>query len=163
MNKNFFQTIQNLQQNNLVILRDRRSAADKELLAQLTQGYTPIDLSLPMLSSLAKRDAESFVAQLPLPVYLQNLQYVPQLLPLLREKAVPCTQVLASCTQSFALKKLAEKFPNVRFVDLPVGDEFAEVQIQALAQAENKRNSNIDRLSPFTLEEGYLQNFLHHA
>ena len=158
MNKNFFQTIQNLQQNNLVILRDRRSIADKELLAQLTQKYTSVDLSLPMLSSVAKRDAEKFVAQLPLPVYLQNLQYVPQLLPLLIEKAVPCTQVLASCTQSFALEKLAEKLSGVRFVDLPVGDEFAEVQIQALAQAENNRNSNIDRLSPFTLEASYLQN-----
>ena len=163
MNKNFFQTIQNLQQNNLVILRDRRSMADKKLLAQLMQGYTCVDLSVPAVSSQAKRDAQGFVAQLQESVckdevYLQNLQYAPQLLPLLIEKAVPYTQVLASCTQSFALEKLAEKFPNVHFVDLPVGDEFAEVQNQALAQAENNRNSNIDRLLPFTLEESYLQN-----
>lgn len=163
MNKNFFQTIQNLQQNNLVILRDRRSMADKELLAQLTQGYTCVDLSVPVLSSQAKRDAQGFVVQLKDElqkenVYLENLQYAPHLLPLLIEKAVPYTQVLASCTQSFALEKLAEKFPNVRFVDLPVGDEFAEVQNQALAQAENNRNSNIDRLTPFTLEASYLQN-----
>lgn len=163
MNKNFFQTIQNLQQNNLVILRDRRSMADKELLAQLTRGYTCVDLSVPVISSRVKRDAQGFIVQLKDNlrrecVYLQNLQYTPQLFPLLIEKAVPCTQVFASCTQSFALEKLAEKFPNVRFVDLPVGDEFAEVQNQALAQAENNRNSNIDKLSPFTLEESYLQN-----
>ena len=175
MNKNFFQTIQNLQQNNLVILRDRRSMADKELLAQLTQGYTCVDLSVPVLSSQAKRDAQGFIVQLKDNlrrecVYLQNLQYTPQLFPLLIEKAVPCTQVFASCTQSFALEKLAEKLPSVRFVDLPLGGEFNAANDQAspgdklngnvkhtLEHTNNESNSHTAKLSPFTLEESYLQ------
>ena len=176
MNKNFFQTIQNLQQNNLVILRDRRSMADKKLLAQLMQGYNCVDLSVPAVSSQAKRDAQGFIAQLQESVckdevYLQNLQYAPQLLPLLIEKAVPCTQVLASCTQSFALEKLAEKLLSVRFVDLPPGGEFNAFNDQAspgdkindndnhiLKSTNNESNSHAAKLTPFTLEASYLQN-----
>ena len=176
MNKNFFQTIQNLQQNNLVILRDRRSMADKELLAQLTQGYTCVDLSVPVLSSQAKRDAQGFIVQLKDNlrrecVYLQNLQYVPQLLPLLVEANLSYNKIFASCTQSFALEKLAEKLPSVRFVDLPLGGEFNAANDQAspgdklngnvkhtLEHTNNESNSHTAKLSPFTLEESYLQN-----
>ena len=138
MNKKFLQTIHDLQQNNITILRERRSEADKKLLAQLTQGYTQIDLSLPIISSLAKRDAQGFVAQLQGNVYLANLQYAPQLLPLLAQGQLPRAKLLASCTQSFALEKLAAKLPAVRFVELPTADCREE-------------------FLPFTLQTSYLQ------
>ena len=157
MNKKFLQTIHNLQQNNITILRDRRSMAHKEFLAQLTQGYKHIDLSLPMLSSLARRAAENFVAQLPLPVYLQNLQYAPQLLKLLAEQKVSCTQVLASCTQSFALEKFAEQLQNVQFVDLPLEDKSIDTKRHSFAQVRAAYACGRDNLSPLSLEEEYLQ------
>ena len=158
MNTKFIAQIRNLQQNNIVILRDCRSNVHKELLMQLTQGYTPIDLSLPMLSSLARRDAESFVAQLPLPVYLQNLQYAPQLLPLLAAQDVPCAKILASCTQSCALEKLAEKLSGVRFVDLPLGAGLNGIKFESLQQVLNPDDCCRENLPPFTLEAEYLQN-----
>ena len=173
MNKNFFQTIQNLQQNNLVILRDRRSMADKELLAQLTQGYTCVDLSVPVLSSQAKRDAQGFIVQLKDNlrrecVYLQNLQYAQQLLPFLIEANLPYNKILASCTQSFALEKLATKLPNVRFVELPmVSDRVAQLAISIQQTGSTKQQAAVASFSktakdekiamPFTLEESYLK------
>ena len=146
MNTKFIAQIRNLQQNNIVILRERRSGADKRLLAQLTQGYTLIDLSLPIISSLAKRDAQCFVAQLQGNVYLANLQYAPQLLPILAEH-VPFTKILASCTQSFALEKLAINLSNVRLVELPV-------------VVDERSVNRLTKLVPFMLETDYLQNML---
>ena len=173
MNKNFFQTIQNLQQNNLVILRDRRSMADKELLAQLTRGYTCVDLSVPVISSRVKRDAQGFIVQLKDNlrrecVYLQNLQYVPQLLPLLVEANLSYNKIFASCTQSFALEKLATKLPNVRFVELPmVSDRVAQLAISIQQTGSTKQQAAVASFSktakdekiamPFTLEESYLK------
>ncbi len=173
MNKNFFQTIQNLQPNNLVILRDRRSMADKELLAQLTRGYTCVDLSVPVISSQAKRDAQGFVAQLKDHlrrecVYLENLQYAPQLLPLLVEANLSYNKIFASCTQSFALEKLATKLPNVRFVELPmVSDRVAQLAISIQQTGSTKQQAAVASFSktakdekiamPFTLEESYLK------
>ena len=173
MNKNFFQTIQNLQQNNFVILRDRRSMADKKLLAQLTQGYTCVDLSVPAVSSRVKRDAQGFIVQLKDNlrrecVYLQNLQYVPQLLPLLVEANLSYNKIFASCTQSFALEKLATKLPNVRFVELPmVSDRVAQLAISIQQTGSTKQQAAVASFSktakdekiamPFTLEESYLK------
>ena len=155
MNTKFITQVQKLQQNNIVILRDRRSETDKKQLTQLAQGYTPIDLSLPMLSSLAKRDAQGFVAQLQGNVYLANLQYAPQLLPLLAQGQLPRAKLLASCTQSFALEKLAAKLPDVRFVELPIGSGLSAADVCGSKLEKYVDNANF--LPPFNLETAYLQ------
>ena len=153
MNTKFINSIQQLQQNNLVILRHCRSLSAAALLAQLTRGYSHVDLSLPLPCLQARRNPHGFVQSLQLPVYLDNLQYAPQLLPVLAQGAVPTAQVLASCTQSFALAKEAEKLINVSFVDLPVsgiGDGLA-------ATAEAATLAQTEALPPFSLEANYLK------
>ena len=120
MNTKFINSIQQLQQKNIVILRHCRSLSAAALLAQLARGYNYVDLSLPLPCLQARRNPHGFVQSLQLPVYLDNLQYAPQLLPFLAQGTVPTAQVLASCTQSFALAKEAEQLINVSFVDLPV-------------------------------------------
>ena len=123
MNPKFITIIQQLQPNNLIILRHCRTVHEKELLAQLTRGYSYVNLSLPPISSQAAKDAQGFLKKLQLPVYLDNLQYAPQLLPLLAQGTLPYAGVLASCTQSFALENLAQNLSNVRLFPLPMAEE----------------------------------------
>ncbi len=170
MNTKFITQIHNLQQNNFVILRDMRSETDKKLLAQLTRGYTRIDLSLPIICSLAKRDAQGFAAQLKESahsgaVYLENLQYAPQLLPLLAQSELPASSVIASCTQSFALAKLSTNLPNVRLVELPLSEGCLDnlslatnsQQGQAVDEVVADGSLREELFTPFTLEANYLQ------
>ena len=151
MNKKFINTLQHLQQHNLVILRQRRNAADRELLAQLTQGYNHVNMALPLAYQQARRNAQGFFQSLEQPLYLENLQYAPQLLPFLAQADASSGSVLASCTQSFALVEQAEKLDNVRFVELPTASE-------ALAAGNNAANvSSAPAFSlPFKLEMNYL-------
>ena len=151
MNKKFINTLQHLQQHNLVILRQRRSAQDRELLAQLTQGYNHVNMALPLAYQQARRNAQGFFQSLEQPLYLENLQYAPQLLPFLAQAAASSGSVLASCTQSFALVKQAKKLEKVRFVELPTASE-------ALAAGNNAANvSSAPAFSlPFKLEMNYL-------
>lgn len=123
MNHQFITTIKNLQPNNVIILRHCRTVHERELLAQLTRGYSYVNLSLPPISSQAAKDAPGFLKKLQLPVYLDNLQYAPQLLPLLAQGTLPYAGVLASCTQSFALENLAQNLSNVRLFPLPMAEE----------------------------------------
>ena len=164
MNQKFLNQIRQLQQNKLVILRERRTAAAREIIKQLTQGYNYVDLSLPLACLQARRNPQGFVQGLQLPVYLDNLQYVPQLLPAIAKNSVPTDKVLASCTQSFALVKEAEKLNNVRFVDLPVGsmgDELAHASAseaeKLAATAEATSLMQAEALPPFSLEQNYLE------
>ena len=123
MNKRFTTAIKNLQPNNVIVLRHCRTLHEKKLLKQLTHAYNYVDLSLPPISSQAVRDATCFLKKLQLPVYLDNLQYAPQLLPLLAQGVLPYASVLASCTQSFALEELAQNLSNVRIFQLPMTEE----------------------------------------
>ena len=176
MNTKFINSIQQLQQKHIVILRHCRSLSAAALLAQLARGYSHVDLSLPLPCLQARRNPHGFVQSLQLPVYLNNLQYAPQLLPFLDQGAVPMTQILASCTQSFALAKEAEQLNNVRFVDLPVsgmGDELANASaseaeelaataeaaplMRAAATTEAAPLMQTEALPPFSLEANYLE------
>lgn len=123
MNNKFTTTIKNLQLNNVIVLRHCRTVHEKALLKQLTRAYHYVDLSLPPISSQATKDAQGFLKRLQLPIYLDNLQYAPQLLPLLAQGALPYASVLASCTQSFALEELAQSLSNVRIFQLPMAEE----------------------------------------
>lgn len=151
MNTKFINTIQQLQQHNVVVLCQRRNAADRELLAQLTQGYKHVNMALPLAYQQARRNVQGFFQSLEQPMYLDNLQYAPQLLPFLAQAAASSGSVLASCTQSFALVKQAEKLDNVRFTELPTASE-------ALAASNNAANiSSAPAFSlPFKLEMNYL-------
>ena len=164
MNTKFMNSIRQLQQKNIVILRHCRSLSAAALLAQLARGYSHVDLSLPLPCLQARRNPHGFVQSLQLPVYLDNFQYAPQLLPVLAQGAVPTAQILASCTQSFALAKEAEKLINVSFMDLPVsgmGDELANAsasEVEELAATEEATPlMQAEALPPFSLEANYLE------
>lgn len=117
MKRLFLTKLASLQQNHFIILRHCRSAHEKQLLSELAEGYNYLNMAQLNLRVLAKQDAAAFVQGLKLPVYLENLQYTPKLLPELAQ--LPAGSVLASCTQSVILEQLAQRLTNVLFIDLP--------------------------------------------
>ena len=115
--------IRNLQLNNkLIVLRTCDADRQKELLAALAQDYTTVDMSLPNLRLQIEQNPQLFLRSLPLPVYLENLQYAPSLLPALLNSPIPLANVLASCSQSYYLEALAgqQETERVVFGDLPL-------------------------------------------
>ncbi|MDO4920375.1 MAG: DUF4143 domain-containing protein [Phascolarctobacterium sp.] len=143
---NLQETIRSLQLNNkLVILRTCGAGQQQDLLLSLTEGYSPLDLSLPNLRLQAQQNPQLFVGSLRLPVYLANLQYVPSLLPALLDSGLPLAKFLVSCSQGYYLEELAAQADagSVAFVELPLQDV------------------TLDR-KPFVPQESYLQN-LHEA
>lgn len=155
MNTKFFNTIQQLQQHHVVVLRECRNAADSQLLVQLTQGYNHVNMALPLAYQQARRNAQGFFQSLEQPVYLENLQYAPQLLPFLAQAAASSGSVLASCTQSSALENQTEKLANVSFVQLPaVSEGLAAIRnVEAAVSSEPAAPASS---SPFKLELHYL-------
>lgn len=156
MNTKFINTIQHLQQNNIVVLRQCRNAADRQLLAQLTQGYNHVNMALPLAYQQARRNAQDFFQTLEQPVYLENLQYAPQLLPFLAQAAASSGGVLASCTQSFALVRQAEKLANVRFVQLPAASEVLTASKEEASAAISSEPAAPASVLPFKVELPYL-------
>ena len=139
---NLQEAICNLQlNNNLVILRTCGGERQKELLSSLTQDYTTVDLSLPNLRLQAQQNPQLFAEGLRLPVYLANLQYVPDLLPALLSEKLILGKILASCSQSYYLEKLAAQTNAGRAA-------FVELPLQDAASAARK---------PFVPQEEYLQ------
>ena len=139
---NLQEAIRNLQlNNNLVILRTCGVEKQRGLLASLTQDYTTVDLSLPNLRLQAQQNPQLFAECLRLPVYLANLQYVPDLLPALLSERLTLGNILASCSQSYYLEELAAQTDagSVAFVELP---------LQHVDSAARK---------PFVPQEEYLQ------
>lgn len=118
MSRSFVEKIKDLQLNKLLILRSCRSAYAEELLTQLTQGFNRVNLEQLPLRVQAKGDAAALVRSLKLPVYLENLQYAPMLLPQLAK--LPLGSVWASCRQSCVLVKQAKAAGVVQFLDLPL-------------------------------------------
>lgn len=101
-------TLHNLQLNNtLVILHNCGTPYYKRLFATIAAGYTTIDFSLPDIRLQLEQDPELFINSLKLPAYLNNLQYVPELLSHLLRSKLPLGQVLASCSQSYHLEEVA--------------------------------------------------------
>lgn len=116
----FIEKITALQENNLVILRSCRSVYERKLLARLAEGRTKLDMAQLKLRLQARRDAAGLIHSLPLPVYVENLQYTPKLLaPLVQ---LPPGSVLASCRQSCVLEQEGARLPAVKFVVLPLAD-----------------------------------------
>ena len=178
MNTKFMNSIHQLQQMHIVVLRSCRSLAHAALLKQLSRGYSYVDLSLPLPCLQARRNPQSFVQSLQLPVYLDNLQYAPQLLPALAQSGVPTAQLLASCTQSFALAQEAEKLSNVCLVDLPTSIVTAQegacseclaassndveqksIHEETIDVGEEGQLVPVEQLAPFSLDKGYLEAF----
>ena len=117
------QKIHDLQLNNIfVVLRSCGVGGQREMLAALAQGYTPVDLSLPNLRLQVEQNPQLFLSGLRLPAYLANLHYAPSLLEHLLRSGVPADKLLAGCSQSYYLQALAEREEAARvvFLDLPL-------------------------------------------
>lgn len=126
MNAALLEKIKALQLNNLVILRSCRSAYESKLLARLAEGRTRVDMAQLKLRIQARRGAAGLIQSLPLPVYVENLQYTPKLLGQLAE--LPPGSVLANCRQSCVLEQEGAGLPAVKFVILPLADSQTVLQ-----------------------------------
>lgn len=145
-------TIGTLQLNNkLVILRTCGSEHQNTLLRGLTTAYHAVDCSLPSVRMQVEQDAEAFAGNLPLPVYLAHLHYVPALLPCLLRSGLPLGQILASCGQSCFLQQTVNTGEDgaAVFMDLPLAAADAVGQytflptgqcLEQILQRENKRD-----------------------
>lgn len=144
MNKLFISQLHNTKQNNIVILRCYRNAYAQALLRELVRDYNCVDIAQPNLRILAKRDVAAFVQGLKLPVFLANLQYTPQLLSELVKLPRGC--VLASCTQSALLEKLAQQVAHVRFLELPIAETGTQNFVRALSLWQKPRQCAGEKL-----------------
>ena len=125
MNAAFIEKITALQDNNFVILRSCRSAYEGKLLAKLAEGRTRVDMAQLKLRLQTRRDGTGLIQSLPLPVYVENLQYAPKLLVQLAQ--LPPGSVLASCRQSCVLEQEGARLPIVKFIILPLAGAQAEL------------------------------------
>lgn len=117
----FQHSIRQLQrENKLVILRSCGTINELKALVQLSSGYNIVDLSLPLTRLHIKQDMASFVQQMPLPAYLANLQYLPELLPALLKSDIDKAQLLLSCEQSWCIEKnIADDIQSIYLCDIP--------------------------------------------
>lgn len=149
---NLQEAIRKIQLNNkLVVLRTCGSDYQNDLLRELKVGYHAVDCSLPSVRMQVEQNAAAFVGNLPLPVYLAHLHYVPALLPVLLSSGLPLGQILGSCRQSYFLQQTANtgKGAAAVFMDLPLAAADAVGQyaflptgqcLEQILQRENKRD-----------------------
>lgn len=79
-----------------------------------------VDVSDPMLRERAMWNPEEFVHNLPKPVLLFNLQYVPNLLASLVSNDAPVGSYLCVVGQSYYIKEKSCNLGGVAFLDLPL-------------------------------------------
>lgn len=149
---NLQEAVGKLQLNNkLVILRTCGSDYQNDLLRELTAGYHAVDCSLPSVRMQVEQNAEAFVGNLPLPVYLAHLHYVPALLPCLLHGGLPLGKILGSCGQSYFLQQAipSDSEAVAVFMDLPLMPADSTRQgaflptgqcLEQILQQENKRD-----------------------
>lgn len=107
--------------NTLVILRTCGSDYQNALVNDLTATYHKIDLAAPSVRMQVEQNPEAFARALPLPAYLQNLHYAPDLLKCLLESELPLGRIIADCTQNHYLRQVADScVRQVQFMELPL-------------------------------------------
>lgn len=130
-----------LKQHRVVILKTNSSDWQNSFVQGLAEGRSVVDISDPMLRDRAMWNTEEFARNLPKPVLLLNMQYVPQLLPCLASEEVANGSCLCIVGQGYYVTEESYNLPSVAMLELPLCVEDCEPFypctdfLQKLAQA----------------------------
>ena len=109
-----------LKHHKVVVLQSCSSDWQNAFVEGLTADRKVVDISDPMLRERAMWNPEEFVRNLPKPVLLSNLQYVPNLLASLVSSDAPVGSYLCVVGQSYYIKEESCNLGGVAFLDLPL-------------------------------------------
>ena len=90
--------------------------------------FNVIDLSLPFNKLQAEQNPGQFISSFSLPVYIKNIDFLPEFLSSLAASDIDLSKVIASCSQNYYLKEIVERenLENVAFIDLPIRSQKAQ-------------------------------------
>lgn len=135
-----------LKQNRVVILRTNSSDWQRSFVEEMITDRSVVDVSDPMLRERAMWNPEEFARNLPKPVLLLNLQYVPKLLACLANATAVNGSYLCVVGQDYYIMEESCNLPGVAVVELPLCIEDKEPFypctdfLQKLAQADKGAN-----------------------
>ena len=109
-----------LKHHKVVVLQTCSSDWQSSFVEGLAADRKVVDVSDPMLRERAMWNPEEFVRNLPKPVLLSNLQYVPNLLASLVSSDAPVGSYLCVVGQSYYIKEESCNLGGVAFLDLPL-------------------------------------------
>lgn len=178
---NLLQKIEYLSKNKqLVLLRSCNSQWQNGLLTKLAAGRTVVNLADPMVRERATWQPEQFLNQYDGSLLLKNIQFVPQLLPLLCS-AANTKHCIVVASQTCNIMEEIVQLQDVEVVELPVNERqcvpFLPVQeqLQALPYAEasteavfqqvfagNLMNAELTETEREVFLGEYVQNLLQH-
>lgn len=115
-----------LKQHRVVILKINSSDWQNSFVQGFTSGRSMVDVSDPMLRERAMWNPEEFVRNLPKPVLLLNLQYVPKLLSCLASEEVANGSYLCVVGQAYYVMEESYSLPGVALLELPLSIEDRE-------------------------------------
>ena len=104
----------------VVILKTNSSNWQEAFVKGLADGRSVVDVSDPMLRERAMWNSEEFAHNLPKPVLLLNLQYVPKLLACLVNEDVAHGSYLCVVGQDYYIMEESCNFSDVAFLELPL-------------------------------------------
>lgn len=84
--------------------------------------YNVIDLSLSFNKLQAEQNPGQFISSFTLPLYIKNIDFLPEFLSSLVTSDLDLNKVIASCSQNYYLKEIVERenLKSVTFIDLPI-------------------------------------------
>lgn len=109
-----------LKKHKVVILKTNSSDCQEAFVKSLAEGRSVVDISDPMLRERAMWNPEEFAHNLPKPVLLLNLQYVPKLLACLANEDVVHGSYLCVVGQDYYIMEESCNFSDVAFFELPL-------------------------------------------
>jgi len=109
-----------LKHHKVVVLRTCSSDWQNSFVEGLGAERKVVDVSDPMLRERAMWNSEEFASNLPKPVLLYNVQYVPKLLACLANSDVPVGSFLCVVGQNYYIKEESCNLQGVAFLDLPL-------------------------------------------
>lgn len=84
--------------------------------------FNIIDLSLPFNKIQAEQNPGQFISNFNLPIYIKNIDFLPEFLSSLVASNLDLSKVIASCSQNYYLKEIVERenLDNITFIDLSI-------------------------------------------